>query len=96
MSKIYIPLTKEIKIQGYKFKIKALTFEDLRVLSSIDQTNAIEFTKTVMERGVLKSEADISSLPIPLYTELLKEIMDFSGLGQGNNIFNPSARKQIP
>jgi hypothetical protein len=96
MSKIYQPLTKETMVQGLKFKIKALTFEDLRVLSAIDKSNVVEFAKTVMERGVLESEGDISTLSLPIYMEVLKEVMEFSGLGQTNNMFNPSLRQQTP
>lgn len=83
-------------IQGHKFKIKALTFEDLTVLTAISQSNVLEFTKTVMQRGLLESEADILTLPIPVYSELLKEILEFSGLGQNSPMFNPSLRQQTP
>ena len=100
MSKVsnlqYLPLTKEVMIQGHKFKIKALTFEDLTVLTAISQSNVLEFTKTVMQRGLLESEADILTLPIPVYSELLKEILEFSGLGQNSPMFNPSLRQQTP
>lgn len=48
----YVPLIKEVTVQGNKFKIKALTFEDLLALSSMDQTKPIEFAKAVMERGL--------------------------------------------
>jgi hypothetical protein len=89
-------MTKEVIVQGNKFKIKALTFEDLLALSSMDQTKPLEFAKAVMERGVLESVADIATLPLPLYLELHKEIMEFSGIGQGNNMFNPSLRQQTP
>lgn len=40
--------------------------------------------------------ANIATLPVPLYLDLLKEIMEFSGIGQGNNMFNPSLRQQTP
>lgn len=101
---IYKPLTKNIVIQGYKFKIKTLSFEDLKTLSSISQSNpleftkavTLEFTKAVIEIGVLESAGDINTLPTPIYLELLKQIMEFSGLGQGSSFFNPSMRQQTP
>jgi hypothetical protein len=94
--KEYQPMTKEITIQNHKFKIKALTFEDLKALTVVPQTDVVTFTKTVMDRGLLESEADIATLPIPDYLELLKQIMEFSGLGSGNTLFNPSLRQQTP
>lgn len=91
----YKPLTKEIMIQGLKFKIRALTFEDVKILSAINPSNALEFAKTLLGT-VLESEGDLSTLPLPIYTELVKEIMEFSGLRQNNNMFNPSLRQQSP
>lgn len=91
----WAPLKKKVTIDGIEFEIRTLTFNEFVLLLPLaHEQNIPEFSKKVVEFAVLSPKENLGDLPFPIYSQLVQEVLNFTGFQQAQLQLNPSLRKQ--
>ncbi len=76
--------TKDIEIEGLKFKIKELNTEEGLELAKFDRTQVNQMAKDILKKSIIEpKDLKLEELPFRIGNKLMLEINKINGLGEG-------------